>query len=61
MPMITLWSAIVRDRRAIRMASGQPVEPVHGDDDVGRLGAGRRAAGAHRHADVRGRRGPARR
>jgi hypothetical protein len=31
---------------------GEPVEPVHDQDDVGRLGRGRRPSGAHRDADV---------
>ena len=54
MPTNTLWSAMVRARRAIWTASAEPVEPVHRDHDVRGLRCGGGTPGTHRHAHVRG-------
>ena len=54
-PMSTLWRAIVPRAAGDADGLGEPVEAVDGDDDVSRLRAGRRAAGAHGHAHVGGR------
>ena len=58
MPMTAACNAIRRERRAIRIASAEPVDPVDGEHDVGGLGGRGRTAGADRHPDAgRGQRG----